>query len=162
MSDFTTFKNSFKGDIVTQDDPDYATAISRWSVAAERTAKYVAFVKDTDDIAAAIKFARNNNLEIAIKGGGHNPSAASSTKGGLVVDPSKYIKYVDVDPEKKLARVGGGALWSDVDETCIKHGRSLGNCFLIFLLMISVQVSQRLRAPSITYVYSMNSADFSN
>jgi FAD/FMN-containing dehydrogenase len=125
MTAFSSFKSSFKGDIVTQEHPDYAAAIARWSATAERKAKYVAFVKDTDDIAAAIKFARNEKLEIAIKGGGHNPSGASSTEGGLVIDLSKYIKGVDVDAEKKLAKVGAGALWADVDETCIKYGQSL-------------------------------------
>lgn len=145
MTDFASFKSAFKGDIVTQEDPNYTASIARWSAAAERKAKYVAFVKDADDIAAAIKFARKAKLEIAVKGGGHNPSAASSTEGGLVIDPSKYIKYVDVDAENKLAKVGGGALWADVDEACIKHGGFFGNYCLIVLLT-TLQGSQRSEA----------------
>jgi len=122
MADFTDFRRSFRGDVITQEDPDYAAAIARWSAAAERKAKYVAFVKDADDIAAAINFARKVDLDIAIRGGGHNPSGASSSEGGLVVDLSKYMNYVEVDAEKQLAKVGAGALWADVDEACIKHG----------------------------------------
>ena len=55
-------------------------------------------------------------------GGGHNPSGASSTNGGLVVDLSKYLNKVIVDQEAKIAHVGGGALWSDVDAATCPFG----------------------------------------
>jgi hypothetical protein len=69
MTDFSSFKSSFKGDIISQEHPDYAAAIARWSATAERKAKYVAFVKDTDDIAAAIKFrgTRNSRLRSGVE-----------------------------------------------------------------------------------------------
>ena len=50
-----------------------------------------------------------------LSGGGHNPSGASSSDGGLVIDLSKYLNRVTVDQEAKIANVQGGALWSDVD-----------------------------------------------
>lgn len=57
--------------------------------------------------------------EMLILGGGHNPSGASSTDGGMVIDLSRYLNQVTVDPKSKFANVGGGALWSDVDKaTC--------------------------------------------
>jgi len=55
-------------------------------------------------------------------GGGHNPSGASSTNGGLVIDLSKYLNKVIVDQEAKIAHVGGGALWSDVDAATCPFG----------------------------------------
>lgn len=105
------FKQSVKGDIVTPDDEGYTPAIARWSANAERNARIVAFVKDTDDIALALKYARTNNLHVAIRCGGHSPSGASSAEDGLVIDLSRYFDYVVVDPEKRIARVGGGSLW---------------------------------------------------
>ena len=122
MSSLPTFKQSLKGDIVTPDDDGYSEAISRWAANAERPARVVAFVKDTDDIALALKHARTNQLQVAIRCGGHSPSGASSAEDGLVIDLSRYLNYAVVDPEKRTARVGGGTLWSTVENEAIKHG----------------------------------------
>ncbi|KAF5378484.1 hypothetical protein D9615_007137 [Tricholomella constricta] len=121
-SDFTAFKAQFKGDIVTPDDADYPQAIARWAVNAQRRARVVAFVKDAGDIVLAIRHARANALPIAIRGGGHSPAGASSSEGGLVIDLSRYINGTTVDAEKRVAYVGGGALWESVDKEAIKHG----------------------------------------
>ncbi|KAG6889276.1 hypothetical protein C0992_005800 [Termitomyces sp. T32_za158] len=122
MADFATFKAHFKGDIVTPDDADYPKAIARWAINAQRRAKVVAFVRDEEDVRAAIKYARDSDLSIAIRGGGHNPAGASSSEDGLVIDLSRYLNNVKVDPEKRVIYVGGGALWDVVDKEAIKHG----------------------------------------
>ena len=122
MSSLSTFKQSFKGDIVTPDDDGYSQAIARWAANAERPARVVAFVKDTDDIALALKYARTNQLQVAIRGGGHSPSGASSAEDGLVIDLSRYFDYAVVDPEKRTARIGGGTLWGTVENDAIEHG----------------------------------------
>jgi len=57
-----------------------------------------------------------------IIGGGHNPSGAASTDGGLVIDLSKYLNKIEVDPVAKIADVQGGALWSEVDDATCSHG----------------------------------------
>ncbi|KAL5530239.1 hypothetical protein ACEPAF_6496 [Sanghuangporus sanghuang] len=121
MSNFDSFKATFKGDIVTPDHPDYDEAIQRWAKNAIRRAKIVAFVHDAHDASLAIKYARDSGLPLAIRGGGHNPSGSSSSEG-IVIDLSRYINECRVDPEEKLAYVGGGALWKTVDETAIKYG----------------------------------------
>ncbi|KAI0249113.1 hypothetical protein BJV78DRAFT_1378298 [Lactifluus subvellereus] len=122
MSDISTLKQSFKGDIVTPDDADYKAAIARWAITAERRARVVAFIKDTDDVALALKYARTNNLQVAIRCGGHSPAGSSSVEDGLVVDLSRYFNYAVVDPEKRTVRVGGGSLWETVEKETIKHG----------------------------------------
>lgn len=118
MSDL--FKD-FKGDLVHPTDPDYPAAIARWAANAERKAKLVAFVKDEQDVALAIKYAKTNKLPIAIRGGGHSPAGASSSEGGLIIDLSRYLNGARIDPEKRLAYVGGGALWEAVDKSAIEH-----------------------------------------
>ena len=118
---FTSFKQSFKGDISTPTDADYAQAISRWAVNAQANAKIVAFVKNPEDVALAIAYARENRLPIAISGGRHSTGGASSTVG-LVIDLSRHLNTVEIDPENKLAYVGGGALWGQVDKASILHG----------------------------------------
>lgn len=122
MSAFQSFKQSFKGDLVLPEDADYPSAIARWARNAERKAAIVAFVKDAEDVALAIRYAKAHNIPIAIRGGGHSASGASSAENGLVIDLSRYLNKVDVDPHRKLARIGGGALWGTVDEAAIKHG----------------------------------------
>lgn len=122
MSTLSAFKQSFKGDIVTPDDAGYTEAIARWAVNAERPARVVAFVKDTNDVALALEYARTNNLQIGIRCGGHSPSGASSAKDGLVVDLSRYFNYAVIDPEKRTARVGAGTLWGTVEKEAIQHG----------------------------------------
>lgn len=76
---------------------------------------------DAHDVSIALSFAKDNKLDLAIKGGGHASSGASSSDGGLVIDLS-LIKAVTVDAEKKIATVGGGARWEDVDVATAKHG----------------------------------------
>jgi FAD/FMN-containing dehydrogenase len=134
---FAQFKAVFKGDLVLPTDLEYKASLRRWSVLAERPAGLVAFVKDDHDVAAAVKYAVQQKLEIAVKGksfsveicvpmrvlicigGGHNPSGASSTDGGMVINLSKYCNKVTVDQDARIAHVQGGALWEDVDNaTC--------------------------------------------
>jgi FAD/FMN-containing dehydrogenase len=120
MSD--SFTASVQGDVIDPNHPDYASSLERWAKNAERKAKVVVFVKDAEDVVKALSYAKENGLLIAIRGGGHNSAAASSAEGGLVIDLSKYLNRVRVDEENKLAYVGGGALWRDVDTETIKYG----------------------------------------
>ena len=59
---------------------------------------------------------------MAIKGGGHNPSGASSVDDGLCIDLSRHFDTARVDPEKRVVYVGGGAIWKTVDHATIAYG----------------------------------------
>lgn len=83
------------------------------------------FPVDAEDVSKAILFAKANGLDLAIRGGGHSASGASSSEGGIVIDFGKHLNKVRVDKEKKLAYVQGGALWRTVDEETSKHGKVL-------------------------------------
>lgn len=113
---------SFTGDWITPDHPSYFEAIARWAANAQRRAKAVAFVKSAQDVATVVKYATQYNFPIAIRGGGHSPSGASSTEDGIVIDLSRYLSGVRVDPVEKLTYVGGGAIWGTVDKEAIQHG----------------------------------------
>ncbi|KAI9455345.1 FAD-binding domain-containing protein [Lactarius psammicola] len=114
--------DSFTGDWITPDHPDYSKAIARWAANAERRAKVVAFVKSAQDVVVVLRYAKQHNLSIAIRGGGHSTSGASSVEDGIVIDLSRYLSSVRVDPAAKLAYVGGGAIWETVDKATIEHG----------------------------------------
>ncbi len=122
MSSLADLSARIKGDVVTPDHPDYEKSLHRWSRNAEKNAAVIVFVKDSNDVAAAIHHARTNKLPIAIHGGGHDTNGASSAEGGLVIDLARHLAGVRIDPAKKLAYVEGGALWSTLDKAAIEHG----------------------------------------
>ncbi|KAF8883989.1 FAD-binding domain-containing protein [Infundibulicybe gibba] len=113
---------SFRGDWITPEHPEYPKAIARWAINAERRAAAVAFVKDAQDVSRVLKHAQDHGIPISIRGGGHSAAGASSVEDGIVIDLSRHLAGVRVDVEKKLAYVGGGALWESVDKAGIEHG----------------------------------------
>ena len=122
MQDISIFKSQFQGNIVTPADVAYEEAISRWAFNAKRRAKIVAFVKSEADVGLALAYARANMLPIAVRGGGHSAGGSSSSEDGLVIDLSRYLNQVKVDPKESVAYVGGGALWEAVDKAAITYG----------------------------------------
>ena len=114
--------DSFTGDWITPDHPDYPKAIARWAANAERRAKVVAYVKSPQDVVVVLKYAKQQNLPITVRGGGHSPAGSSSIENGIVIDLSRHLSSVRVDPTAKLAYVGGGAIWETVDKAAIEHG----------------------------------------
>ncbi|CAE6494131.1 unnamed protein product [Rhizoctonia solani] len=108
-------------------DPGYSN--KRWALNAERNAAAVACPATPEDVVQVLAFAQGiapydsqKRLHIAVKGGGHTPSGASSSDGGLVIDLQPNMHSVRVDPNAKLAYVGGGCLWEEVDEATAPHG----------------------------------------
>ena len=74
-----------------------------------------------DDVAKAVEFAREHDLPIAIRGGSHNGAGLGSVDDGVVIDLSP-MRDVQVDPEARTVRVGGGATWGEVDAATNEHG----------------------------------------
>jgi len=118
----TVHLEEIRGDVVTPESPDYQEAIVRWATNSVRKAKFIVFVKDELDVATALKYAKQNTLPVAVRGGGHNAAGASSVEDGLVIDLSRYLNKVRVDEKTQLGYVGGGSVWKSVDEEAIKYG----------------------------------------
>jgi FAD/FMN-containing dehydrogenase len=81
----------------------------------------VASCSTTDDVVAAINRARTENLRVAVRGGGHSIAGLSAIEGGMLIDLAP-MNSVHVDPERKIAKVGGGAVWLEVDQATQAHG----------------------------------------
>ncbi|KAG9048170.1 hypothetical protein FS837_000588 [Tulasnella sp. UAMH 9824] len=114
-------KSTLSGEIVGPGEEGYDYGIARWSDSCSKPATYVAFPRNAEDVAAVINFGRSEGLELAICGGGHSWSGASSTTG-LVIHLGKYLNTTRCDPEERLLYVGGGALWETVDKAAYEHG----------------------------------------
>ncbi|MEO8274054.1 MAG: FAD-binding oxidoreductase [Chloroflexota bacterium] len=109
------FRTGFSGDVIGPDDFLYDEARRVWnSRYGDRRPALVVRPASTDDVAAAIRFGREQGLEIAIRSGAHSNSGHSSTEGGLVIDLSR-MRGVSVDPVARLARANGGALLGELD-----------------------------------------------
>jgi FAD/FMN-containing dehydrogenase len=95
---------TIQGSVVTADRPDYDDARRVWNAAFDVRPSIVAQCLSASDVAASIGFAREHDLELAVRGGGHSISGLSTTEGGLVIDLSR-MNGVQVDPGTRRARV---------------------------------------------------------
>ena len=107
--------------MIAADDADYDTARALWNGAVDRRPRLIARCSGAADAAAAVCYARDHDLEIAVRGGGHNVAGTAVCDDGIVVDLST-MRAVWVDSISRAARVQGGALWGDVDHETQAHG----------------------------------------
>lgn len=115
------FKAVFSGPVITARDPEYEQTRRVWNHMIDRRPAVIAQCKHPSDVATAIRFARENELLIAVRGGGHNVAGYAVCDNGLVIDMS-LMRGVTVDPENRRARVEAGARWADVDRATQPFG----------------------------------------
>lgn len=115
------FRRAFAGEIVTPGATGYDDARRVWNAVFDRHPALIVRPASVDDVIAAIRFGRERDLEIAVRGGGHSAVGHSTTDGGLVIDMGR-MNAVSVDPTRRLARTGGGALLGQLDVAAQEHG----------------------------------------
>jgi len=114
-------ENGFNGNVIKPGDDKYEEARKIWNAMIDCRPAFIVQASNSDDVISAIKFARKNNLDITIRGGGHNIAGNSICNDGLMIDFSK-MKKVKVNTEKKTAFVESGATLKDFDEEVQKYG----------------------------------------
>jgi FAD/FMN-containing dehydrogenase len=112
---------SFRGELLLPTSPGYDAARRIWNGAIDRHPACIARCIGVADVVAAVRFARDHDLEIAVRGGGHNVAGTAVCDDGVVIDLSA-MRAVSVDPARRTAWVQGGALWGDVDRETQAHG----------------------------------------
>jgi FAD/FMN-containing dehydrogenase len=110
----------FRGELITADHDGYDDARAVWNGTVDRRPRLIARCSGTADAAAAVRFARDHDLEIAVRGGGHNVAGTAVCDDGIVIDLSA-MRTVSVDSDGRTAQVQGGALWGDVDHETQAH-----------------------------------------
>ena len=115
------FKNTIKGRVLTPQDATYDEARQIWNAMIDRRPAVIVQPADAGDVAPAIKLARDNALEITIRGAGHNIAGNAVCNDGLMIDFSN-MKNVRVDAGKRRASAEPGATLADLDAATQKHG----------------------------------------
>jgi FAD/FMN-containing dehydrogenase len=113
-------RTSFRGDLTLPGDGAYEEACKVFNSMVAKTPQAIAVCAGTDDVAAAVNFARDRGLDVAVRCGGHSV-AGLSIGDGILIDLAG-MKQIDVDPGAKIARTGGGVLWGEFDAATQEHG----------------------------------------
>lgn len=111
----------FSGDLLTPGADGYDTARTVWNAIIDRRPAVIARCKNVEDVIAAVNLARAHDIPISIRAGGHNVAGHAVCDGGLMIDLT-HMRAVEVDTERRVASVEGGALWRDVDIATQAHG----------------------------------------
>ncbi len=118
---FPALESTVSGQVLYRGDSGYDEARRVWNARFDRRPDVIVRAADTEDVVAAVNTARDAGLTLSVKGGGHSYAGVTVAEGGLLVDLGGMCD-VEVDPEKRVARVGGGATWADVDRETTRVG----------------------------------------
>jgi FAD/FMN-containing dehydrogenase len=125
MSDATTAHRpelkDFDGELIGPDDPRYEDARAVYNAMIDKRPALIARPASERDVARAIAYARERDMLVAIRGGGHNGGGLGTCDGGVVIDLSG-LREISVDPAARTVRVGGGCTWGEVDRATGEHG----------------------------------------
>jgi FAD/FMN-containing dehydrogenase len=119
-----SFATSLRGELLDRQSAEYDTVRSIWNGMIDRKPALIARCRDAEDVAAAVRFARDNDLLVAVRGGGHNIAGNATCDDGLVIDLSG-MRQVSVDAGARTARVEPGCTLADVDAATQSHGLAL-------------------------------------
>src|SRR6201993_2958267 len=114
-------RGRFGAEVILPDDPGYDEARALHNAMIDKRPAGIVRCGSAADVVGALEFARTSRLAVAVRGGGHNGPGFGSVEGGLVIDLSP-MNRIDVDADRRTARVQGGATWVQVDAATHAHG----------------------------------------
>jgi FAD/FMN-containing dehydrogenase len=118
------FVSKLRGKIVMPSATDYNNSRKVYNGMIDKHPGMIVMCVDVADVMASVNFGRENNLLVAIRGGGHNGGGLGVCDDGLVIDLSG-IKFVRVDTSDDTVRIGGGNLWGEVDHATHPFGLAI-------------------------------------
>jgi FAD/FMN-containing dehydrogenase len=117
----TQLREHVAGAVVTPDDAGYEQARAVYNAMIDRRPGAVVRCTGVEDVRSAVDYARENRLDLAVRGGGHSVPGFGTVDGGVVIDLSG-MRTVTVDPRTATARAQGGATWADFNAATGAHG----------------------------------------
>jgi hypothetical protein len=115
------FKAGLQGQLIQPGDENYDDACKVYNAMIKRHPRLIVRCADAADVMDSVNFARENNLLVSVRGGGHSGPGLGTCDGGMVIDLSP-IKYTRVDTQGRTVQVGGGSTWRDVDHATHAFG----------------------------------------
>jgi FAD/FMN-containing dehydrogenase len=119
--DIAGLQDGFRGELLRPQDPGYEAARKVWNGSISRFPALIARCAGVADVIAAVKFAKDSGLLVAVRGGGHSFPGLSVCDGGLVIDLS-LMKGIRVDPEARTVRAQAGVLLGELDRETQEFG----------------------------------------
>ncbi|MFN8033405.1 MAG: FAD-binding oxidoreductase [Mycobacterium sp.] len=121
VAEDTRDTGSLGGEVIRPGDPGYDDARALYNAMIDKRPAAIARCRTVGDVAATIESARKAGLALAVRGGGHSGPGFGSVDGGVVLDLSP-LDHIEVDPDARLVRVGGGVTWGQVDAATHTYG----------------------------------------
>jgi FAD/FMN-containing dehydrogenase len=113
--------SGFDGRLFGPEDSAYEEARAVYNAMIDKRPALIARCADAAEVAKVVGFATDHDLLLAVRGGGHNGGGLGTCDDGVVIDLSP-INQIEVDPQARTARVGGGCTWGEVDAATNQHG----------------------------------------
>ncbi|MEV2217889.1 FAD-binding oxidoreductase [Streptomyces sp. NPDC050997] len=117
----TALREDLVGDVIAPDNPGYDDTRAVFNAMIDRRPAVIAQCVDETDVVRTVRFARDLDLPIAVRGGGHSVAGMALGDGAVVID-LRHMRAVTVDPAAEAVRVAGGATMSDMDRATQPHG----------------------------------------
>jgi FAD/FMN-containing dehydrogenase len=114
-------RDQVRGETITAEDPAYDEARRVYNAMIERRPLVIVRCAGTDDVVAAVNFARDNQLDVAVRGGSHSVPGFGTADDAVVIDLNR-MQEVEVDPDTRTARGQGGATWRVFNDATHAHG----------------------------------------
>jgi hypothetical protein len=118
-----------RGELIRPGDTQYDEARKVYNAMIDKRPALIARCTDVADVIGAVNFARENQLTVAVRGGGHNGPGFGTCDDGLVIDLAR-LRGIRVDPSDNTVRVEGGCVWGDVDHATHPFGLAVPSGFL--------------------------------
>jgi FAD/FMN-containing dehydrogenase len=123
------FRAQVRGELILPGDAQYDTARQVYNAMIDKRPALIVRCVDVADVISAVNFGRENNLTLAVRGGGHNGPGFGTCDEGLVIDLSR-MRGIRVDPADSTVRVEGGCVWGDVDHATHPFGLAAPSGFI--------------------------------
>lgn len=120
-SRISTIPERFKGQVIYPGDAEYDSARKVWNGMIDKYPAAVVRPADEGDVIAAVDFARDHQLPLSVRGGGHNVAGHATNDGGIIIDLSS-MKKIEVDPVNRTVRAQGGVVWGELDAATQPYG----------------------------------------
>ena len=114
-------RHALRGHVYDPGEPEYEDACTLFNGMVEKRPRHVARVSHPHQVSAALAFARARDLPVAVRAGGHSVAGLSLVDDGLVIDV-RGLRELIIDPVRRVARVGGGLTWGELDAATQEHG----------------------------------------